>query len=270
MKHFLLTCLSFTLLYSCKKETDYLVQYNFTFAQDSLNPANKLTEEMILKTDDNGFAFMPNNIFSSDTIQFDVTTLLNQGKLSASDLLMKNNEINKLRIYFQKDSVNYFIKTQVNSLSYNFRDDVPEIKWQLVDESKMINDIDVKKATTTLFGRNWTAWYADKIPVSYGPYKFHGLPGLILELNDEKNHFHFEAISVVKDTTTYPIYDKYNEVNSKRIEFETAIKSFKNNPVKINMKTGDNLIKDAEALETRKEILKAKNNSIEKGLQFDL
>ena len=270
MKQFLLACLSFTLLYSCKKETDYLVKYNFTFAQDSLNPANKLTEEMVLKTDDNGFAFMPNNIFSSDTIQFDVTTLLNQGKLSASDLLMKNNEINKLRIYFQKDSVNYFIKTQVNGLSYHFKDDVPEIKWQLVDESKMINEIDVKKATTNLFGRNWTAWYADKIPVSYGPYKFHGLPGLILELNDEKNHFHFEAISFVKDTTTYPIYDKYNEVNSKRIEFETAIKSYKDNPVKIDIKTGDNLIKDAEALGKRKEKLKTKNNSIEKGLQFDL
>lgn len=93
---------------------------------------------------------------------------------------------------------------------------------------------------------------------------------MILELNDEKKHFHFEAISVVKDTTTYPIYDKYNEVNSKRIEFETAIKAYKENPVKINMRTGDDTKRDTELLEKRKHELKAKNNSIEKGLQFDL
>ena len=66
------------------------------------------------------------------------------------------------------------------------------------------------------------------------------------------------------------IYEKYNEINSKRIEFETAIKAYKENPVKINMRTGDDTKRDTELLEKRKHELKAKNNSIEKGLQFDL
>lgn len=271
MKYLILTFLCFTTLFSCKKrETDYLVKYNFRYSPDSLNQSYKLTDEMVLRTNDKGFVFMTNNAFSTDTIKKDITTLITEGKLSASDLILKNNENNKFRIYFEKDSTSYFLKTQVNGLVFNFKDDVPEIKWKLLNETKKINEFDVKKAITTLFGRNWIAWYANEIPVSYGPYKFHGLPGLILELNDENNHFHFEAISVVKDTTNYPIYEKYNEVNSKRSEFERAIQSYKQNPAKINMRTGDDIIKDAEVLGKRKEKLKTKNNSIEKGFQFDL
>lgn len=270
MKYLLLTFICFTTLFSCKKETDYLVKYNFRYSPDSLNQSYKLTEEMVLRTNDKGFVFMTNNAFSSDTIKDDITTLITEGKLSARDLILKNNEINKFRIYFEKDSARYYFKTQVNGLSFNFKDEVPEIKWELINETKKINEFDVKKATTNLFGRNWIAWYAEDIKVPYGPYKFNGLPGLILELNDDKNYFHYEAISVVKDTTTYPIYEKYNEINSKRIEFETAIKAYKENPVKINMRTGDDTKRDTELLEKRKHELKAKNNSIEKGLQFDL
>jgi len=270
MRNLLLALFTLFTLFSCKKETDYLVKYNFTFAQDSLNPSKKIAEEMILKTDKNGFALMSNHAFSSDTIKDDITTLIADGKLSATDLMMINSEVNKYRIYFEKDSARYFLKTQVNGLLFDFEDEVPEIKWDLSDEKKIINEFEVKKATTKLFGKNWTAWYAEDIEVPYGPYKFHGLPGLILEINDEKNNFHYKVSSVIKDTTNYPIHKKYNAVNSKRIEFENAIKAYKNNPEKINMRTGDDPQKDAEAFEKRKLELKSKNNSIEKGLQFDL
>ena len=269
MKYLLLTFICFTTLFSCKKEIDYLVKYNFRYSPDSLNQSYKLTEEMVLRTNDKGFVFMTNNAFSLDTLG-GLTTLEKVGNILENSNLVKRNEFNKYRIYFEKDSSHYFFKTQANSFWYNFKDEVPEIKWELINETKKINEFDVKKATTNLFGRNWIAWYAEDIKVPYGPYKFNGLPGLILELNDDKNYFHYEAISVVKDTANYPIYEKYNEINSKRIEFETAIKAYKENPVKINMRTGDDTKRDTELLEKRKHELKAKNNSIEKGLQFDL
>ena len=33
-------------------------------------------------------------------------------------------------------------------------------------------------------GRTYTAWYAMDIPVHYGPFKFEGLPGLIMKIED--------------------------------------------------------------------------------------
>lgn len=45
-------------------------------------------------------------------------------------------------------------------------------------------------------GRNWTAWYTEDIPIQFGSYKFNGLPGLILEIYDDKEHYHFTENSI--------------------------------------------------------------------------
>lgn len=68
-------------------------------------------------------------------------------------------------------------------------DDAQE--WKLVDEKKKLGTISVQKATTSWGGRNWVAWFAPEIPIQEGPYKFHGLPGLIVELSDTKNNYHW-------------------------------------------------------------------------------
>ena len=47
-----------------------------------------------------------------------------------------------------------------------------------------------KLAKTTFKGRNYFAWYSIEIPINSGPYKFNGLPGLVVELFDSKKHYH--------------------------------------------------------------------------------
>ena len=51
------------------------------------------------------------------------------------------------------------------------------------------------KATMSYGGRNWEAWYTEEIPSSYGPWKFAGLPGLIMKVNDDKGVHTFTAVS---------------------------------------------------------------------------
>ena len=67
--------------------------------------------------------------------------------------------------------------TRVFSVPDNFI----EKKWELHKESKMVNDIECFKATTTFRGNTWEVWYAPSLPYPYGPWKLNGLPGLILE-----------------------------------------------------------------------------------------
>lgn len=72
--------------------------------------------------------------------------------------------------------------------------------WKLMNETKVINTIPCKKAEVSFKGRNWTAWYSTEIPFPYGPYKFSGLPGLIVKITDEKGDYDFELVKSVSNS----------------------------------------------------------------------
>ena len=63
--------------------------------------------------------------------------------------------------------------------------------WILTTEKKQVKEITLQKATTTWGGRNWIAWFATEIAFQEGPYKFNGLPGLIVEVSDDQNNYKF-------------------------------------------------------------------------------
>ncbi len=62
--------------------------------------------------------------------------------------------------------------------------------WKILPDTATINTYATQKATTNFGGRTWFAWFTTKIPFQDGPYKFGGLPGLIVKLQDsEENYF---------------------------------------------------------------------------------
>lgn len=82
-------------------------------------------------------------------------------------------------------------QTFLNSNVYYFNKE--KINWKLENETKEIMNLKCRKATTELFGRKWIAWYSEAYPFQFGPYKFYGLPGLIVEVYDTKDDYHFLA-----------------------------------------------------------------------------
>ncbi len=48
-------------------------------------------------------------------------------------------------------------------------------------------------------GRTWEAWFTNQIPVSNGPWKFHGLPGIIMQVSNDQNHFSFTCIGISRE-----------------------------------------------------------------------
>jgi GLPGLI family protein len=67
------------------------------------------------------------------------------------------------------------------------------ISWELLKETKNINSFNCQKARGNFRGRTYTVWFTNDIPVSLGPWKLNGLPGLILEASDSLNQFQFFA-----------------------------------------------------------------------------
>ena len=59
---------------------------------------------------------------------------------------------------------------------------LPKLDWKILTETKLIGGKKCQKATCSLGGRNYVAWFCAELPYPVGPYKFTGLPGLIFEL----------------------------------------------------------------------------------------
>lgn len=86
----------------------------------------------------------------------------------------------------------------------------PDFKWQLHDEKKQIGAYSAQKATCSYGGRNWIAWFTTDIPFPDGPYKFSGLPGLIVSINDEDNEYKWE----LSGNKTIPNYSEITYTES--------------------------------------------------------
>ncbi len=92
------------------------------------------------------------------------------------------------------------------------------LNWKLSEETKVINGYTVQKATVQSYNypvdrsENFgiaTAWFTTEIPVSIGPFRYNGLPGLILELSFEKYGATYKMTKIDFDTAvTIPKIDK--------------------------------------------------------------
>ncbi|MBD5329977.1 MAG: GLPGLI family protein [Bacteroides sp.] len=97
-----------------------------------------------------------------------------------------------------------------------YSDSVPTLEWSFCDEATdSIMGYECRKAATEFAGRNYTAWFTPEIPLPFGPYKFGGLPGLILKIEDAEQQFIWEAKGF--ERTNAPIMEyTYRDGNDKR------------------------------------------------------
>ena len=154
------------------------------------------------------------NHLTSKSTQTANTTLIvkNQESLFTFEGMMNFNQIQKERALTMADlltnkvPVHFLIKSKgdqvehfetIGSDSYSFKEKVNH-SWKLIDRDTLIHGFVCKNATLNYGGREWNAWYAPEIPISVGPYKFHGLPGLIMAINDREHVFSFIANEVKK------------------------------------------------------------------------
>lgn len=82
---------------------------------------------------------------------------------------------------------------------------LPEWKLDSTGATKELLGYHCARATLDFHGRHYTAWYAADIPIPYGPLKFRGLPGLIMEIVDDTNEVQFRLQSFGRAYTGYPI-----------------------------------------------------------------
>src|SRR5690606_6968761 len=122
--------------------------------------------------------------------------------------------------YYKKLSQKEVIYNSKTALKqYTVKDDSLNLNWQIHNDKRIIGNYDCSKATTEFRGRKYTAWFASKIPVDYGPRKFGGLPGLILEIYDNNGVYRAYASEIKINSEVEKIDTVLNKIDIKNYIF---------------------------------------------------
>ncbi|MDE5848710.1 MAG: GLPGLI family protein [Muribaculaceae bacterium] len=87
---------------------------------------------------------------------------------------------------------------------FRYEEDIPNLEWELTDSVTNVLGYVCQSAKCNFRGREWTAFYTEDIPIAEGPWKLHGLPGLIMKASDENGQYTFECIGI-KSNAERPI-----------------------------------------------------------------
>lgn len=114
-------------------------------------------------------------------------TTIQSGSKGETARLYKNRQTSEITIIdrIENDAQKYKCVEKI----------VPQ-QWDITTDTLTVLGYLCQKATTSFRGRSYEAWFAPDIPVNDGPWKFYGLPGLILKVTDTDNLFTFEMIGL--------------------------------------------------------------------------
>lgn len=81
------------------------------------------------------------------------------------------NYLDNMMYYFDKKIFPCYIKEELN-----------QFNWEIVEEQKEVLGYKCTKAITYYRGRDYIAWFTTELPFKAAPWKYHGLPGVVLEV----------------------------------------------------------------------------------------
>lgn len=94
------------------------------------------------------------------------------------------------------------------------KDSLNNLNWIITDEHKEILGYTCTKAKTTFHGRDYSAFFAEPIAIFDGPWKFSGLPGLILELKEDTGMLEILAYELKIEEKSIEINNSLDTKNS--------------------------------------------------------
>jgi GLPGLI family protein len=249
--------------------TKWLCTYDYEFLVDSTNKNSLRNDQMYLQIGSRLSKFTCANYYLTDSSLY----LMQSKKLDSYTIIaevrksqkgVRNSTIAMYRIYKNYPGKGVMSFTAFDDKYYKVEQKMA-MKWKLDTQNDMvILGYTCQRASISYAGRDWVAWYSPQIPLAEGPYKFNGLPGLILKISDTKNlHcFTLNAINrvtydqpILKQTRIFVDITAEEYIKAKRNDLMRLYGDFQNGILKSNSEEGK-----AQAMQR----IMTKNNFIEK------
>ncbi len=209
--------------------TENPIEYRSALAKeqdDKLTKSEKITRDSIEKIfqEKASVKISPSKIKTSKY-------LLVFDKNEIGTFFCREKELTRKLLFYQNLTKKSMISSEITiSSRYLVLDTMSVIPWKLLNNTKKIQNIECFSAQAEYRGRVWTAWYAPSIPVSSGPWKLYGLPGLILEAEDRNSAIKYECATVnIPKPKEVEVGEKefLEDLKKKRISYKEYVKTLK-------------------------------------------
>lgn len=231
--------------------------FAFVSAQDGKETANRFFYELTFKpkkdsakldkvitildiTDKNRSIYQDYTIISQDSImKVEIEAMKKAGIMKDLSKSLKSPKISSkiykfypgMKIQYTDKVANGFTPTTIG-----YSEDL-KFNWNILGDKQKIGEYNAQKATTEFGGRTWTAWFSTDIPFQDGPYKFYGLPGLIIKIEDADKNYSWvlQGNKKIKDYSELSYADTLMNVSAKvndlsKEKFEKTFNDFKKDP----------------------------------------
>ena len=175
-------------------ESHATFKYRFEIVNDTTKMNEKDIDYLILQIGEVLSRSYSVHLFQHDSL---CSTWVNKGKNAVPSQpkefslpidVYKNHAEQKITVLHRTPSIGPI---------FQYGEALPLMQWEILSDNKEVLGYSCRKATCAYKGHIWNAWFTTDIPYSEGPWKFCGLPGLILQVEDVKGWFSFTCNAII-------------------------------------------------------------------------
>lgn len=253
---------------------DIQAVYTMTYQADSNDIETRSTMEMELLVNDNNSLFQVLKQRQKDSVLYFHQPDMAERSSIGGGIIAKPIHKFSYKIIKEDRTIKVYdsafgLNLNGKDILYVYEESMDFLPWQIKEDTLHFADWICQKAELEYGGRRWTAWFAPDVPVFDGPYKFAGLPGLIIKITDEKEFWDFELLSLkqvfIKHAINFQKWFVFEEKSKKELyqdrrDFQKSLPALGANAKPENPADEE---KAKNALKRLKVLLEKDNNWIE-------
>lgn len=199
--------------------------YQATLTPDSTDASSRKTEITYLDTDGKKSYFYSENRIKRDSVMARMrsTRTFDPGQIDAFR--------SRISYTVEKDLMEQSLvyKDRIGADQYAYTEKQP-VTWKILPQTATIGEYKTQKAEAEYGGRTWTAWFTMELPYQDGPYKFFGLPGLIVKVQDAKGDYSFDLMQVKKTAGAPDLQQRGQSISISKDKFRKTYLVFQKDP----------------------------------------
>lgn len=167
------------------------VYYTYINQTDTVSPEKTRKESMVLFLGKNASLYSSLDKIKheiSEEQKFKAKLMANAGNGRPTAFVIDDRDSRWMNtstyLYFVKEN-KWYTKEFIALQAYIIEETPPAILWNISKDTLTLSGIKCRKATSTFQGKTWTAWFTETVAFPGGPGQLYGLPGLIIDAQDE-------------------------------------------------------------------------------------